>query len=89
VIDLAGFEFDSGTILFCFPFILFCLENHVCLSRGVHVAGPAWLAAMRTVARVGDLVQMTWDGYTGRVLGARPVERSGGAVCGLHLARGD
>jgi hypothetical protein len=41
------------------------------------------------VARVGDLVQRTWDGYTGRVLGARPVERSGGAVCGLHLARGD
>jgi hypothetical protein len=28
-------------------------------------------------------------GRTGRVLGARAVERSGGTVCGLHLARGD
>jgi hypothetical protein len=33
------------------------LENHVCLSRGVHVAGAAWRAATRTVAGVGDLVQ--------------------------------
>jgi hypothetical protein len=29
------------------------------------------------------------DGRTGRVLGGRAVERSGGAVCGLHVARGD
>jgi hypothetical protein len=29
------------------------------------------------------------DGRTGRVLGCRAVVRSGGAVCGLHLARGD
>jgi hypothetical protein len=29
------------------------------------------------------------DGRTGRVLGGRAVERSGGVVCGLHLARGD
>jgi hypothetical protein len=34
-------------------------------------------------------VQMTEDGRTGRVLGGRAVERSGDAVCGLHLARGD
>jgi hypothetical protein len=34
-------------------------------------------------------VQRTGDGRTGRVLGGRAVERSGGAVCGLHLARGD
>jgi hypothetical protein len=59
------------------------------LSRGVHVAGVAWRAAMRTVAGVGDLVQRTGDGHIGRVLGGRAVDRSGGAVCGLHLARGD
>jgi hypothetical protein len=59
------------------------------LSRGVQVAGAAWRAAMRTVAGVGDLVQRTGDGRIGRVLGVRAVERSGGAVCGLHLARGD
>jgi hypothetical protein len=41
------------------------------------------------VAGVGDLVQGIGDGHTGRVLGARTVERSGVVVCGLHLARGD
>jgi hypothetical protein len=44
---------------------------------------------MRSVVGVGDLVQRTEDGRTGRVLGGRAVERSGDAVCGLHLARGD
>jgi hypothetical protein len=34
-------------------------------------------------------VQRTGDGRTGRVLSDRVVERSGGAVCGMHLARGD
>jgi hypothetical protein len=68
---------------------LFRSENRVCLSRDVQVAGAAWRAATRTVARVGDLVQMTGDGRTGRVLGGRAIERSGGIVCGLHLARGD
>jgi hypothetical protein len=51
-------------------------------------AGTAWRAATRTVAGVGDLVQRTGDGRTGRVLGGRTIERSGGIVCGLHLARG-
>jgi hypothetical protein len=49
----------------------------------------AWHVAMRIVAGVGDLVQRTGDGHTGRVLGGRAVERSGGTVCGLHRARGD
>jgi hypothetical protein len=57
------------------------------LSRGVQVAGAAWRVAMRTVA--GDLVQRTGDGHTGRVLGGRAIERSGGVMCGMHLARGD
>jgi hypothetical protein len=68
---------------------LFRSENRVCLSCGVQVAGAAWRAAMRIVAEVGDLVQRTGDGRTGRVRGGRVVERSGGAVCGLHLACGD
>jgi hypothetical protein len=83
------FEFESRIVLFCFSFIFVLLENPVCLSRGVQVAGAAWRAAMRTVAGVGDLVQRTGDGRTGRVLGGRAVERSGGAMCGLHLSRGD
>jgi hypothetical protein len=88
---LARFEFESGIVLFCFSFLLplFRLENRVCLSRGVQVVGAAWRPATRTVAGVGDLVQRTGDGRTGRVLGGRAVERSGGVVCGLYLARGD
>jgi hypothetical protein len=44
---------------------------------------------MRIVAGVEDLVQRTGDGHTGRVLSGQVIERSGGAVCGLHRARGD
>jgi hypothetical protein len=44
---------------------------------------------MRTMAGVGDLVQRTGYDHTGRVLSDRAIERSGGAVCGLHLACGD
>jgi hypothetical protein len=68
---------------------LFRLENRVCLSHGVQVVGAAWRAATRTMAGVGDLVQRTRDGHTGRVLGGRAIERSGGTVCGPHSARGD
>jgi hypothetical protein len=88
---LARFEFEYGIVLFCFVFLLslFQLENHVCLSRGVQVAGAAWCAVTRTVAGVGDLVQRTEDGRTGQVLGGQAVERSGGAMCGLHHGHGD
>jgi hypothetical protein len=46
-------------------------------------------AAMRIVTGVGDLVQRTEDGCTGRVLGGQAIERSGDVVCGLHRACGD
>jgi hypothetical protein len=59
------------------------------LSRGVQVAGVAWHVATRIVAAVGDLVQRTGDGRTGRVLGGRTIKRSGGTVCGLHRVQGD
>jgi hypothetical protein len=59
------------------------------LSRGMQVAGAAWRAATRIVTGVGDLVQRTRDGRTGWVLNGRAIERSGGAMCGLHRARGD
>jgi hypothetical protein len=41
------------------------------------------------MAGVGDLVQMTGDDCTGRLLGGRVIERSGDAVRGLQCARGD
>jgi hypothetical protein len=54
------------------------------LSRGVQVAGAIWRAATRIVVGVGDLMQRTGDGHTGRVLGGQMIERSGDTVCGLH-----
>ncbi len=53
------------------------------------MAGAAWRAAMRIVAGVGDLVQRTGDGRTGRVLGGQMIGRSDDAMCGLHRARRD
>jgi hypothetical protein len=44
---------------------------------------------MRIVIGVGDLVQRTEDGRTGRVLSGWAIGRSNGAVCSLHRARGD
>jgi hypothetical protein len=55
----------------------------------MEVAGAAWWAVMRIVARVGDLLQRTRDGRIGRVLNGQMIGRSGDAVCGLHRARGD
>jgi hypothetical protein len=71
------------------PLSLFHLENRVCLSHGVQVAGTAWRATTRIMAGIGDLVQRIGDGHTGRVLSGWMIERSGDAVCGLHCARGD
>jgi hypothetical protein len=53
------------------------------------VAGAACRAVTRIVAGVGDLLQKIGDGRTGQVLGGRAIERSGGAMCDLHRARGD
>jgi hypothetical protein len=82
------FEFESETFRFL-PLSLFHLENHVCLSRGVQVAGAAWRAATMIVVGVGDLVQRTGDGRTGWILDGRTIGRSGDAVCGLYCAHGD
>jgi hypothetical protein len=74
-------------VLFHFSFIFVSFgESRLLVSW---CADAAWHTAMRIMAGVGDLMQRTGDGRTGRVLGGRVVERSGGAVCGLHLARGD
>jgi hypothetical protein len=84
-----GLNSSPGQFCFVFLLSLFRLESRVCLSRGAQVASAACHAATRTMAEVGDLVQRTEDGRIGRVLGGRAVERSGGTVCGLDLARGD
>jgi hypothetical protein len=72
-----------------FTFIFVHMENRVCLSHGMQVVGAAWWAVTSIMTGVGDLVQMTQNGRTGRVLSGRTIERSGDAVCGMHRARGD
>jgi hypothetical protein len=54
----------------------------------MQIASAAWRAITSIVAGVGDLMQKTGNGCIGRVLGGWTIERSGGAVCGLHRARG-
>jgi hypothetical protein len=86
---LARFEFEFGTGSVCFTLFLFHLENCVCLSHGVQVAGAAWRVATRIMVGVGDLIQRTGDGRIGQVLGGSAIERSDAAVCGLHRAHED
>jgi hypothetical protein len=69
--------------------LLFRLENHIFLFRDVQIVGATWHAMTMIMAGVGDLVQRTGDGHTCRIVGGRAIERSGGAVCSLHRARGD
>jgi hypothetical protein len=44
---------------------------------------------MRIVAGVEDLVQRIENDRTCQVLGGQAIKWLGGAVCGLHRARGD
>jgi hypothetical protein len=67
---------------------LFHLENHVCLSRGVQVAGVAWRAATRIMAGVGDLVRRIGDGQA--QVGYSVARRSGSrmtpyAICTVNV----
>jgi hypothetical protein len=71
----------------CFTFILYFVgESRLLVSW---CAGDRYDMVCSDEDRVGDLVQKTEDGRTGRVLGGRTIERSGDAVCGLHRTRGD
>jgi hypothetical protein len=53
---MSRFEFESGIFFVVLPLFLFRVENRVCLSRGVQVAGAAWWTVTRIVTGVGDLV---------------------------------
>jgi hypothetical protein len=86
---LTRFEFESGTVLFCFSFT-FVSFGESCLLVLCCAGGRCGMACSdEDRGRVGDLVQRTGDGRTDRVLGGWAVERSGGAVCGLHVTNGD
>jgi hypothetical protein len=76
---LARFEFESGIVLFYFSFIFVSFEESCLLV--------SWCAGGRCGMACSDE-----DHGRSRRPGAEDREwshRSGGAVCGLHLARGD
>jgi hypothetical protein len=85
---LARFEFEFETFRLFYLYLCSFGESHLLVSW---CAGGrcGMTVATRIMAEVGDLVQRTADGHIGWVLGGRTIERSGGAVCGLHRARGD
>jgi hypothetical protein len=84
---LAIFEFEYGIVLFCLFFIFILFEESRLLV--------SWYAGGRCGMTCSDegcgksrrSGAKDRDGHTCRVLGGRTVERSGGAVCDLHLAR--
>jgi hypothetical protein len=86
---LARFEFESEIFLFCLSFT-FVSFGESCLLVSWCVGGWCGMACSdknRGRSRRPGAEDRGWS--KGRVLGSRAVERSGGAVCSLHLARGD
>jgi hypothetical protein len=83
------FEFESVIVSFCFSFIFISFEES-CLLVSWCAGGRCGMACSGK-----DHGSSRGSGAedrgcrTGRVLGGRAIERSGGAVCGLHRARGD
>jgi hypothetical protein len=67
------FEFESGTVLFCFSFIFVSFGESRLLVSWCAGGRCGMASATRTVAGVGDLVQRTEGGRTGWVLGGRAV----------------
>jgi hypothetical protein len=85
---LARFEFESGTVSFYFSFIFVSfVESRLLVS---------WCAGGRCSMACSDKDhgRSRRSGVedrrcrTGRVFSCRAIERSGGAVCGLHRAHG-
>jgi hypothetical protein len=83
---LTRFEFEFGMVLFYFSFSFG--ESHLLVS---------WCTCGRCGMTCSDEDRdrsrrpgaEDRDSRTGRVLSGWAVQRSGGAVCGLHCARGD
>jgi hypothetical protein len=86
---LARFEFEYGIVLFCFSFT-FVLFGESCLLISWCAGGSCGMACSdedRDRSRRPGAQDR--GGRTGWLLSGRAVERSGDAVCGLHLAHGD
>jgi hypothetical protein len=86
---LARFEFESGIVLFCFSFI-FVLFGEPRLLVSWCAGGRCGMACSdedRDRSMRPGAEDRGWSHRSSTRWLA--VERSGGAVCGLHLARGD
>jgi hypothetical protein len=86
---LARFEFESeiGSFYFSFIFVLFEeLSLLVSWCAGDRCGMVCSDEYHRRSRRPGAEDR---DGRTGQVLSGQAIERSGGAVCDLHRARGD
>jgi hypothetical protein len=78
VIDLTRFEFESGIFSWFYHIIFVRVENHICLSYGVQVAGVTWRTVMRIVAGIWDMLQRTGDDQAH--IGYSVAGQSGGRV---------
>jgi hypothetical protein len=84
---LARFEFEFRIVLFCFIFVSFG-ESRLLVSWCVGGrCGMTCSDEDRGRSRRPGAEDRGWLHRS--VLVGRMVERSGGAMCGLHLARGD
>jgi hypothetical protein len=83
------FEFESGIVSFYFSFIFVSFGESFLLVSWCASGRCGMACSDEVMAGVGDLLQRTVDGRTVRVLNGRVIERSGGAMCGLHHARRD
>jgi hypothetical protein len=84
---LVRLKFESGIILFYFSFI-FVLFRESCLLVSWCAGGRCGMACSdedRGRSRRLGAEDRKWS----HILGGRTLERSGDAVCDLHLTRGD
>jgi hypothetical protein len=83
------FEFESGTVLFCFSFIFVSFEESRLLVSWCLGGRCSMTCSDENRGRSKRPGAEERDGRTGQVLGGWAVERSGDTVCSLHLARGE
>jgi hypothetical protein len=83
------FEFESGIVSFYFSFI-FVSFGELCLLVSWCAGGWCGMACSdKDHGKSRRPSAEDRDSHTGRILDGRTIKRSGGAVCGLHRARGD
>jgi hypothetical protein len=83
------FEFESGIVLFYFSFTFVSFGESRLLVSWCAGGRCSMVCSDEDCGRSRRPGAEDRGGLTGRVFGGRTVKMSSGAVCGLHLARGD